>query len=182
MHNIVLEQSGEKLTGTHEAEFDHGDLNGTASWDMGAFEYDPARETESMAVAAKSPDTHSIVNDGTYSHGQGTWLHANAVNDFVTYSVPVLAPGTYSILVRGQRANDRGRVQVATASTQTGTYTNLGGTQDFYSASTNFVSTTLGTVTFSSSGTKFFRFTVVGKNGSSSGFHVRLDNVALTLQ
>lgn len=30
-HNIILEQSAEKLNGTHEAEFDHGDLMGSVS-------------------------------------------------------------------------------------------------------------------------------------------------------
>lgn len=38
VHNIILEQTSDKLAGTHEAEFDHGDLMGTVSGNLVKFQ------------------------------------------------------------------------------------------------------------------------------------------------
>lgn len=159
-----------------------GDLDGELEYDIGASALDPW-QTETLTVAAKSSDTHSVFSDAAYSNGKGTLLSANAANDFVMHAVKV-APlgGTYAIAVRAKRANNRGKYQLAAAETQNGTYTNRGGVQDLYVSASDFVENTLGTVTFGSGGTKYIRFTVTGQNASSGGFLLTLDYLKLTKQ
>lgn len=73
-----------------------------------------------------------------------------------------------------------GKFQVAAAEALVGSYTNLGAVQDGYASSSSYTSVTLPNVTFSSFGTKFIRFTVTGKNGSSSSYQVFPDFIELT--
>jgi hypothetical protein len=133
--------------------------------------YDPAE--------AKSPVTHRVFTEATASGGSCAVLESNATGQFVTYAVPNVTPGTYTIYVRHKRANNRASIQVATADTLGGTYTNRGSPIDAYAASMDYVENTAGTVTFSSSGTKFFRFTASGKNAASSSFWMAIDRIRL---
>jgi hypothetical protein len=157
-----------------------GNGDNVVAFDMGAFEFDPW-QTERLVVAAKSSDSHTIVNDPGYSNSQGTWLQSNATNDFVTYKAPLPGAGTYTVKVRVRRGNNRGQFRVQTASNLTGTYTNLGAVQDAFRSSADFVTITLGNFTVASAGTKYFKFLITGKNAASSGFQLTLDYMQFIL-
>lgn len=53
--------------------------------------------------------------------------------------------------------------------------TNQGAVTDQYATAYSYVEQNLGTVTFSSSGTRSFTFTVTGKNTASSDFTLAFD-------
>ena len=129
--------------------------------------------------AAKSPPTHRLFSEGTASGGSCAVLESTATGQFVTYAIPNVAAGTYTIYIRHKRATNRAIFQVATADTLGGSYTNRGSPIDAYSGSFDYVEVPAGTVTFSSAGTKFVRFTTTGKNASSSSFWMAIDRVRL---
>ena len=165
-----------------------GDGNGSKIHDRGAFENRPQQlETETLTMVAKSSDTHSTATDGCaaptlsclYSGGSGTNLQANATNDFVTYRTATLPTGTYAVSVRFKKAPNAGRFRLAFANSQSGTYTNIGSEQNGYSVVTDWVTVNLGNVTITSSGQKYFRFTVTGKSGASSGYQLFPDTIDL---
>lgn len=162
-----------------------GDSNGTKISDRGAFELNPFQfETEDLAVAVKSSDTHwTQANAAEQASGErNTNLQANAANDYVTYRTSSIPAGTYAVVVRFKKQNNGGRFQLSRSNTQNGTYSNLGGVQDSYSANTTWTTASLGSITFSSSGQKYFRFLVTGKSGSSSSYQLFPDALTLVKQ
>jgi hypothetical protein len=157
----------------------------TLGWDIGAYEHDPYWQAELLLLGQKSSDTLVKVSttsgDGTstsYSNQQGMLFNANAVNDFVTYVVPVPSTRNYTVKVRVRRGSDRGRFQVATSDDQV-QWTNVGGPVDSYSSSTNFSEITLNSTSIPLSGPKYFRFMITGKNSSSTGYKLDLDYIRL---
>lgn len=139
--------------------------------DIGAFEFNAVQETESLVAARLSGGTHQVVTNASYSGGKGTeFLPSHNSGDSVTYQVPVGKTGTFTVRVGVQKGNNRGIFQLAVADSLNGSYSNVGTTQDLFTASGSpMVELNLGSKAFSTAGQKFFRFTVTGKNGSSSG-------------
>ncbi len=154
-----------------------GAYNGTALSSLTV-----AREFETMPVGKSSGDGQVIVSDSAASGGKWLRYDADQNGDFITFAahVPV---GTYQIQVRVKRGPDRGTMQLATSASLNGTYSNKDGAKDLYAASQGYHTFTYtAQVTFPSAGEKFFRFTVAGKNGSSSGRRLALDSFILVKQ
>jgi|GEM_PF-5919878 len=133
--------------------------------------YDPA--------AAKSSDLHRLFSESTASGGSCAVLEANAIGDFVTYAIPNVQAGTYTIQVRMKRSTNRAVFQTATSDSLGGTYTNRGSTLDGYNTAMDYVEVPAGTVTFGSAGTKYIRFTATGKQAASSGYWMAIDRIRL---
>lgn len=100
-------------------------------------------------------------------------LNSTAINDYVEYTVNIPAPGTYTIYIGNRTASNKGIYQLTIAGT------NQGGTVNEFSSVTGFTETNLGNATFSTSGNKTFRFTVTGKDTSSSGYQLAYDYIKL---
>jgi predicted outer membrane repeat protein len=164
---------------------DGDDGAGRTGADMGAFEQGPF-EAEFLTMAAKTDGVpHSLItNDSGFSAQGGTRFHAQVDGRYVTYAVPILEAGNYTFSIRVRRGGDRGIYQVATADSLGGAYTNRGLAQDLYRSTTDSQNLTLGgaTVNFATTGTKYVRFTVTGKNNSSSSRNLYLDYVQLKKQ
>jgi hypothetical protein len=133
-------------------------------------------ETESLTVATTSGDLHRVALDAGYSGGQGTILEANAVGDFVTYTVNVPEARTYDIRVRIKRLGNRGIWQFSSNGV------NHGSPVDGFSSTATFPEIDIGNVTFSTAGNKSFRFMITGRNASSTGFWIALDYIRLIPQ
>ncbi len=140
-------------------------------------------ETESLTVFGTSGDNHRLVADAGFSGGNGTILDSNAVNDYVIYTVPNVTAGSYNVKVGIKKIDTRAIWQLAAsrADTQTG-YTNIGGTVDEYSATASFTEVNLGTWNPATTSDKTFKFTVTGKNASSSNYTMAFDYIKLTRQ
>jgi hypothetical protein len=86
-----------------------GDGNGTTVRDLGAYEFTDRWETELLAVEATGPAPHGVeVSPAGYNRGAGTaYAATNAAGQFVTYVVPIAAPGRYALAVRIRQAIPR---------------------------------------------------------------------------
>lgn len=110
-------------------------------------------------------------------------FQASAPGDSITFSVPNVPAGTYSISVRVETYQNRGIFQLESSTSVGGTYTTHGAPQDTYAVSpgqSGVVLSVATNVTFSTTGTRYFRFRVTGKHGSSNGYYLALDQMTLT--
>ncbi len=140
-------------------------------------------ETESLAVAQTSGDTHRVFAGSGFSGGYGTILDANAVGDYVTYVIPSVAPGTYNVRVGVKKANTRGIFQLAIGiAGYVNPPTNIGSTQDLYAPSDTYTELNIGTWTPGTLSDKWLRFMITGKNASSSGYSEAFDYIRIIPQ
>ena len=96
---------------------------------------------------------------------------------FVTFRSPTLSPGTYGVNVRFKKSFNAGIFTLGVGSSASSVSTL--GERDGYRSPNAWSEQTLGTLTVSSSGRRFFRFTMNSKNISSSGFWLYLDAIRL---
>lgn len=160
-----------------------GDGNGSLVRDLGAYEANTRWQTELLALQAKgSASLTTVTSPSGYDRGAGqNYASSSATNQFVTYVVPVAQTGSYSVGVGVRKASNAGRFQLAVASSPGGPWTNIGSEQDTFASSATFSALSISSsFNFGSVGQKYVRFTVTGKNGSSSSFQLFLDYVRLT--
>ena len=130
-------------------------------------------ETESLNVQALSGATHSLISSANLSGAKGTQLNATATGQYVTYSVPVAAAGTYTVQIGVKTGPGLGMFRLNIDGV------NQGQAQDEYTSAVGYTFRDLGTVTFFGGGNKGFQFLVSGKNVSSSGYVLGLDYIKL---
>lgn len=131
-------------------------------------------EVEGLSATVSSGDTRTTHNDTNASSGRFDKLNANAVNDYIEYTANVPAAGTYTVKARVKKLSDRGKLQLRVDGAIVGTE------QDEYTAAGEvYEELTLGTATFAASGSHTFRFTVTGKNASSTGYVLAFDTIRL---
>ena len=144
--------------------------------------YDFTRETESLEVQSANGATHRVITDSNFSAGAGTILDAVAVGNSVVYVAPYVTAGTYDITVRVKTLNTRGTWQLAIGQAGNNSPVNVGTPQDEYASAAGYRTFDLGTWSPATTGTKWFWFTVTGKNASSSGYSIAFDYIKLTPQ
>jgi hypothetical protein len=132
-------------------------------------------EAENVAVTA-SGTTTSSQTDANSSNGIWIQLDGTATGQWMEFTTPQLAPGTYSVRMMWKGNNNRGQLNLKVDGTQ------VGGTLDQYSAAQTYPTTTFGNVTFTTSTTHKIRLTVTGKNASSSSFKLSADKFTLVPQ
>lgn len=130
-------------------------------------------EAEALPVAAKSAVTYGIVNDANCSGGASAFLKAASVSDFLTYTVHVAQPGTYTVKVGIKGRDNKGIFQLGVDGVD------VGAPQDEYSATAVYQSRSVGTITFTTAGDKAFKFRVVGRNPNSTGYELSFDYIDL---
>lgn len=123
-------------------------------------------------VGANSGDGAEKVSDTNASGDAFLRYNANATNDYVTLNVGVPFTGTYQVKIRFKKASSHGKYQLAIDGT------NQGAVQDLYNSTDTFVEVDLGTKDLTV-GTRAFKFTVTGKNASSSDYRLGVDQVNL---
>jgi len=157
--------------------FVDGDGDGAAARDLGAYERNDRWQTELLAVRAQGPSTHTVVTiPGGYDRGAGTTYAATSgTNEFVTYALPISEAGRYEITVGGRTDADAGKFKIEIADDAAGPWTALGGELDGYEKPAAFALFGPFATTFASPGEKLVRFSVTGKNPSSTGFRLTLD-------
>lgn len=109
-------------------------------------------------------------------------LTANAVGDFITFTVPAIAAGSYNVRVGVKKYYNRGSFQLAAARSDSSSFSNIGVAQDLYSAAQSYTELDLGTWSPVSASDKLFRFTVSGKSAASSGYVIAIDYIRLLPQ
>ncbi len=141
-------------------------------------------ETENLTVAAQTSGiTHRVGTDTRFSNGAGTFFDATAATQFVTYAVPNVAAATYDVRVGVKEWNNKGTWQLNIARLDgTGGNSNVGPAIDEYTVNEVFTEIDLGAWTPGTTSDKAFKFTVTGKNASSTGFGVAFDYIKLIKQ
>ena len=137
-----------------------------------------------MQVQAKTPvpaGTATAAWFGVFesagaSGGAGTYFNASAVGNYITYTVPVLEAGTYRVRLGIQTKPNKGIYQLAINGL------NVGSPQDEYSPALGYQVKDSGLVSFSAAGNYAFKFTVTGKNPSSTGYTLAFDYIDLIPQ
>jgi hypothetical protein len=79
-----------------------------------------------------------------------------------------------------RKNNASGQFQLAATRSPGGAFVNVSNVQDTYAASTSYNELNLGSFTFTDAGTNLFRFTVTGRNASSTDYDLALDYLRLT--
>lgn len=132
-------------------------------------------EIENLSYSTSPGDTVSLSTDttDTVSGSRLLVFNANAVGDYIEAPLTGLVPGSYSLKVTYKKYNIRGKFRTTVNGTA------LGGVIDQYNASSIFSMSTLGVLSVPSSGSVTLRFTVDGKNSSSSDFDLVFDRVEL---
>ena len=100
------------------------------------------------------------------------------LNGYVTLQSPTLQAGTYGVIVWFKKASNAGRFRLAVG-TSAGSTTNLGGETDAYRSTAQWTKVNLGTITVSSAGSRYFKFTATSKNGASSAHWMFIDAIQL---
>jgi len=139
-------------------------------------------EFEGLAIADSDGTTSSVIkSNSSASNGQYFLYKSNAIGEFVTFPIPISAAGTYSLDVQLHLNRHRGTFIVEVAGNLAGPYTQIGSmTTTVNSGSTFPVLSMSGT--FSSSGTKYLRFTVTGSNPDTGSERIALDKIDVISQ
>ncbi len=133
-------------------------------------------ESENLPATVSAGDSHTNANESGASNKALHYANVNAVGDWVDYAVNVPSPGTYRVKVQVKKHPNRGMAQLSIDGAPQGSPI------DLYQASQGFVLVDLGDASFSSAGTKSFRFQVTGKHASSGAYTLATDYIALTKQ
>ncbi|MDP9001655.1 MAG: hypothetical protein M3O46_16270 [Myxococcota bacterium] len=166
-----------------------GRAGDTKLFDIGAFEFDPHLQTETMEVVLQSRgQIHSVVSDSHFSNGQGTLLNASKpVNnnpDYVAYIVPIQRDFTIppAHITVGVKKFDHGGIFTLYFAHKPANGTQLTwqrvGSADLYSKTTTYTTVDLGTQALATD-TTYFKFAATGKNSASLGYQLFLDYVDL---
>lgn len=130
-------------------------------------------EAESIVgITVSSGETASIFTETEASNGVGSKVNSNAQSDFISYPLPNIPAGAYSIRVRYKKFTSRGIFQLfVDGVTQ-------GGTVNEYGA-TAYDEVNLGTIAFAAAGSHEFKFQVTGKDPASTGLDLTVDSISL---
>jgi len=111
-----------------------------------------------------------------FPDNKGTILDATAVGNSVSFTVNVAQAGIYAISYSTKKTTNRGTTQLAINGANTGP------TSDQYAVNdTTYVSLTLA-LQLRRAGNYSFKFTVTGKNASSTSYQIAFDDIILTPQ
>ncbi len=142
-------------------------------------------ETESLAVPAYAGPDYRILSDTNMSSGGGVILDSNAVGNFITFTVPNIAAGTYDVRVRVKDFNTRGiwQLSIGRADNFSGTASKVGSPHDSYTTASNpYFELDLGNWTPGSTSDKWFQFQITSKNAGSAGYTECIDFISLIPQ
>lgn len=137
-------------------------------------------EVENLKVAASSGDVHRSYVEGNASAGAAAALEADAAGDYVIYEAPGIEGRSYEMTVRVKRKDNRGKVRLAIADSAAGRYVSVGPEMDLFGPE-GYVELPPISIAFTTAGTKYFRFTVTGKNPSNktADYWLALDRIRL---
>lgn len=137
----------------------------------------PIRYEAETAPSTGVPDARVFSWFG-FSNGSGITVDATAVGNYIAFVLNVAQAGTYDIKFASKIYPSRGIGQLAIAGA------NVGPPIDQYSANSagSWHEFDAGNFSFPTAGSYQFKFTVTGKNPSSSGYTLAFDYISLTPQ
>lgn len=116
--------------------------------------------------------TTQVETNINFSGGRGITLNANSIGDYIEFQVNVPAPGTYDVKLEFKTNPTRGTYALRIDGVAQGSAVNMITGPGIYNRVKDF-----GNKTFSTAGTKIYRFTVTGTSGT--GFDGSFDAIRL---
>jgi len=114
------------------------------------------------------------------SYGFGMRMTSTAVNDYVQLTVNVPTAGTYRLYSYNATGPGAGDFQLSIDGVNQGSPVSLFEAAPMYPQNgLGYKKTDMGTVTFSTAGNHTFKYTVSGKNASSTGYQLYFDVIKL---
>jgi len=132
-------------------------------------------KSAALPAVSSGPTFRSFTYAG-FPDTTGTILDATSIGNNVTFTVNVPAAGTYDVKLSYKGYTSRGISQFTINGTS------VGSPLDQYLDTDEYATFDYGNFTFKSAGNYSFKFTVVGKDASSSGYSVSFDDFTLTPQ
>ena len=140
-----------------------------------------ANQAELLPVVGISATAGQVIlTNSLFSAGRARQLLANAKGDFIELGVNVPYNGKYDVRIGIQRNPSSGQFQVAASPLSVTNFVNVGLVSEGYAAAPTSAELDLGTNSFNTTGDYAFRFSIAGRNVSSSGYNLVLDYVRLT--
>jgi hypothetical protein len=133
-------------------------------------------EAESLTTTVSSGDNVVNAADSAASGGSLSYGNVNGVGDWVQYMANVPSHGMYNVKVQVKKHPDRGTAQLYIDGVAHGSPI------DEYAGSQGYVEVDLGSISFTSAGSKAFRFQVTGKHANSGAYTLATDAIRLTYQ
>lgn len=167
-------------SGMFGIDYDGADRPGGSAYDCGAYEYNlsPKYEVENLGFLSDGAAS-GVIYDSPLSDGEGVQLYSTETGDDLIFPIYVPTNGiSYTVRIGIKNRWDRGIFQFAAAPSVDGTYYDHGSPVDEYAPSQVYTHVDIP-VTFGSIGNKGFRFTVTGKNPSSSNYYLVVDYIQL---
>ncbi|RTE10882.1 DUF7594 domain-containing protein [Paenibacillus whitsoniae] len=155
---------------SYSATFDYIELMPQVVTSIVARSEGEATSNTTSGVTVSNITGDSVASGGGYLQTS----NSTAVGDWVEFTINVPVAGTYNVDFGYKKNTNRGITQLTVDGV------NLGSTVDQYSSPAAYSATDLGNVTLSA-GNHLFRFTVTGKNSSSSNYNFTVDYLELTL-
>jgi Legume lectin domain/Transmembrane protein 131-like N-terminal/Abnormal spindle-like microcephaly-assoc'd, ASPM-SPD-2-Hydin len=126
--------------------------------------------------ATSSGPTFRTFAYASFPDGNGTILDSTKAGDNVTFTVNVPSAGTYDLKLSYKQYINRGISQLAINGTS------MGAPLDQYLSQEGYAIFDYGNFTFSAAGNYSFKFTILGKDASATGYTVSFDDFTLTPQ
>jgi Chitobiase/beta-hexosaminidase C-terminal domain/Right handed beta helix region len=133
-------------------------------------------EAENLPRTSFGATTSLVTGDASASNSQLIVLNGDGVGDYVEFSTPSIAAGSYDLSLAYKGFSNRGIVQVSIDGAD------VGGTVDEYSAASSYPAAKVGPVAFATTGAHTIRLTVTGKNASATGYLLTADLFTFTPQ
>lgn len=134
-------------------------------------------ECETRTTVISAGDTQADIAEPAASNGSMNMFTANAVNDYVEYTINFPQTGSHQIKVRSKHNTNRGIYQFSIGGV------NFGSPVDQYNAAgASYVETTVATVNVTVTGNKLLRFKVTGKSAGSTEYSLSFDRIRLVKQ
>lgn len=150
------------------------DQNGTGTAPLNFFIGLHDFETEALMTQTSNGTGYVIFTDDPLtSGGAAGLLKSTKVGDYVVYTVPFYASGTYNVKVGIRTGDNQGIFQLAVDGV------NHGPPQDEYSPAVGYEVRDLGPVTFATDGPKSFQFVTADRNPLSSDYELIFDYLDL---
>jgi hypothetical protein len=130
-------------------------------------------EAESMVTTVSAGDSQMEVTSNYASGGSSNSATLNAVNDYVQFTATNVPAGSYKLRVRFRRSPNNGIWQLMTNAVSTGT------ASDGFDVDPHYAEADVGSVTYSTSANRVYRFMVTGKRAASSGYGIGIDCIKL---
>jgi predicted outer membrane repeat protein len=167
-------------------------LTGSNLFDIGAFEFDPNTETETMVLVGSSGN-HTTANGSTFSAGKTFELQATKAGNFAAFFLPTIIEDAqppceclnYNFVAGFATGPTEGIVQLETSidsTFKTGVVA-IGSPVDLYAKTAGTLKKNYNvSIPLSDNNSNYVRLRVTGKNSKSSGYAVYSDYInALTL-